>query len=183
MPALLELDTVLRDIEPPVWRRVRVPATATLGDLHRVLQLLFGWQNRHLHQFTAFDGRPYVDRAVDPDAPEEAVDERDIALLEVLPAVGDRLQYEYDFGDEWEVEVIRRDDAAAEREARPRVVEGARAGPPEGCGGPFEYDELVAALADPAHLEHEELRDWVPPGFDPERFDPAALQAALERLF
>jgi pRiA4b ORF-3-like protein len=35
----------------PVWRRVRLPATATLADLHQVIQVLFGWDRDHLHLF------------------------------------------------------------------------------------------------------------------------------------
>ena len=34
-----------------IWRRVLLPATATLGDLHVVIQVLFGWDGDHPHEF------------------------------------------------------------------------------------------------------------------------------------
>ncbi len=37
--------------KPPIWRRVLTRPTATLSDLHRVIQVIMGWQESHLHQF------------------------------------------------------------------------------------------------------------------------------------
>lgn len=36
----------------PVWRRLLLPGGATFWDLHVALQDAFGWEDRHLHQFT-----------------------------------------------------------------------------------------------------------------------------------
>jgi len=33
----------LRHLEPPVWRRVVVPGSLTLAQLHRVIQGAMGW--------------------------------------------------------------------------------------------------------------------------------------------
>ncbi len=52
---VLELHVTLRDINPPVWRALRVPAELPLAGLHDVLQIAFGWQNSHLHDFVAGD--------------------------------------------------------------------------------------------------------------------------------
>lgn len=51
--------------------------------------------------------------------------------------------------------------------------------PPEDCGGPYGYVELLAALAYPAHPQHRELTEWVGGDFDPERFDAAVADASL----
>jgi hypothetical protein len=48
---VFELHVSLRHIEPTIWRALRVPADASLGVLHAVLQTAFGWQNSHLHDF------------------------------------------------------------------------------------------------------------------------------------
>jgi len=59
---------------------------------------------------------------------------------------------------------------------------GKRACPPEDCGGIWGYANLLDALADPAHEEHEELLEWAGEDFDPEAFEPKAVNAHLERL-
>ena len=43
--AILRLKIVLADSEPPIWRRVEVPADMTLKDLHAVIQAAMGWDN------------------------------------------------------------------------------------------------------------------------------------------
>ncbi|CAE6872135.1 hypothetical protein R69746_08505 [Paraburkholderia aspalathi] len=47
----------LREIKPVVWRRIEVPSTITLADLHQVIQTAMGWTNSHLHDFDLGDVR------------------------------------------------------------------------------------------------------------------------------
>jgi len=178
----LALRATLLDVEPAVWRRLRMPAAATLADLHGTLQAAFGWQDRGLHQITDFTGHAYADRELDPDAPDDVDDARAAALAQTLPRPGDRLRYEYHFNDEWEVDVVREPDPRGHGVDRPYLIEGERAAPPEGCGGPHDYEELLAALRDRTHAEHEEVRAWLPAGFDPQRFDGAAVRRRLRLL-
>ena len=186
-----ELDVRLLDIEPPIWRRLAIPADATLADLHRAIQTTLGWVDVHLHLFETPDGRRYEtnDPDIDPDGPGSDVgDARAITLSEVLPEVASTLQYTYDFGDDWQhrVELTAIDDAR-EGERYPRCLAGERAGPPEDCGGSWGYEDLLEALADPAHERHEELvewsSDWQGAAFDPEAFDVAETNAVLEATF
>lgn len=182
-PAIFELRAELLDVQPAVRRRLRIPRDATLGDLHRALQALFSWQNLHLHQFTSFDGVPYCDLEHDPEAAPEAREERGTRLDEVLLEPGTRLGYEYDFGDEWEVAVVlERVVEPAQGETYPRLVAGERAAPPEDCGGPSEYEEILAILADAAHPEHDEIAQWLPAGFDPGRCDGELIRRRLHAL-
>jgi len=74
--------------------------------------------------------------------------------------------YLYDFGDGWEHDVTVV-GAGAEQ---PGCPEGTGACPPEDCGGPPGYEELLAVLADPTHDEHDHMRSWVG---DLKRFDLA----------
>ena len=56
-----QLKVSLAGFRPAIWRRVLVPATATLGDLHVVIQVLFGWDGDHLHEFAG--GKKQIQRS------------------------------------------------------------------------------------------------------------------------
>ena len=53
----------------------------------------------------------------------------------------------------------------------PRCTAGARSCPPEDCGGSPGYFELLEALHDVKHSEHESYKEWIGGEFDPESFD------------
>jgi hypothetical protein len=145
------LRVTLRDVEPAVARVLDVSASTTLPELHLLLQAAFGWWNYHLHQFITADERRYgtATEAVWEDQINEAT-----ARLRDL---GERFTYWYDFGDDWmhDVEVLGR---GAEK---PGCVGGEGTCPPEDCGGPGGYEQLLATLADPSDSEHQHMRDWV----------------------
>ena len=72
-----------------------------------------------------------------------------------------------------------------EREPRaryPRCVGGARACPPEDCGGPWGYADFLAAMADPKHEDHRDMKEWVGGKFDPEKFSVDAVNKELRQL-
>jgi hypothetical protein len=178
MPAaLLELKLTLVGVKPPVWRRLVVTNQISLKRLHELLQVVAGWDDKHLHEFV-IDKRRYGQPA-----PHEVVPVENEALfrLHSLPfKVGTTFSYVYDFGDHWEIEVkVERIRPLDPKEANPRVLGGTRAFPPEDSGGPGDYEDLREALTDPGHPEHEEYRDWVGEDFDPEHFD---LEETNERL-
>jgi len=110
-------------------------------------------------------------------------DETKVRLADVA-GVGDRIGYEYDFGDGWEHELLI--EAAAEAEAGrtyPLCIDGAGACPPEDCGGYPGYQRLKEILADPSDEEHDELKSWadsqVGGVFDPARFDLAMANVRM----
>lgn len=100
----IQLKVALRHSRPPIWRTVQVPLTFTLGDLHRIIQVLFGWDGDHMHDFTVGTTR-YSDLFFDL---EETDDEEEARLRDVFP-VGSRkpVMYEYDFGTSWIHEITR----------------------------------------------------------------------------
>jgi hypothetical protein len=174
---VFELHVSLREIDPAIWRGLRAPADTTLGDLHEVLQVAFGWQDSHLHDFAIHDvcfGKP------DTEDHLFSVDEN-AAPLGAVAREGSTFVYRYDFGDSWEHEVkVERvvgggDDAIV-------CTGGARACPPEDCGGVSGYARLLEVLAKPKDKEHEAMKRWVGHGYDPERFDMAAVNAKLATL-
>jgi hypothetical protein len=95
---IFQLKIALRGFQPPVWRRVLVPGWTDLGLLHRIIQIMFGWDDDHLHAFRA-DGMHYADPYHEL---EECADENDTTLVMVLPRPGAKVHYTYDFGDCWD---------------------------------------------------------------------------------
>jgi len=178
---LHELNVTLLDVTPPVWRRLRVPSVIPLSVLHHVLQVAFGWEDRHLHEWQVGD-RTYA--PTDEDSwGEELHDESTAILAEVAPA-DSVLRYEYDLGDGWEhlVEVVSIQPYTG-REPPVALLDGARAAPPEDCGGPAGYEHLLDALADADDPEHDEVVAWLGDRFDPEALDVVGINHRLEALW
>ena len=67
-------------------------------------------------------------------------------------------------------------------ERYPWCLDGAGACPPEDVGGTYGYERFLAAIADPAHPEHREMREWYGREFDPRAFDPDRRSALLRRM-
>jgi len=123
-----------------------------------------------LHGFDV-DGTRYGIRNPDWDLLDD-LDEHRYRLGDVLPSAGSKMRWDYDFGDGWEHDVLVEAITLQGRGTTyPFCMAGRRACPPEDCGGPWGYANLLEALADPGHPEHEEFTDWAPPDFDPARFD------------
>jgi hypothetical protein len=171
------LKITLDDVAPPVWRRVEVE-DCSLETLHEVIQDAMGWENYHLYEFE-IDGVRYTDaRAADSE--DEAAHK--MTLGQLVQRKQPLLQYVYDLGDNWNHSVEIEDALPADPAIHyPRCLEGKRACPPEDCGGPPGYDNLLAALKDPRHEEHDELLDWVGDEFDPEAFDPNEVNRGWAR--
>jgi hypothetical protein len=93
-----QLKIELTRLRPTVWRRVAVPASITLGDLHALIRVILGWGTDHMHAFTVGDTR-YSDPFF---GLEECDDEETARLSRVLPKPGAKMTYVYDFGDWWE---------------------------------------------------------------------------------
>ena len=177
-----QIKVSLEYIEPEIWRRFLVPASMTLDQLHKVLQIAFGRTNSHLHHFFTKD-KFYEppSRYRDPFGEEPPGDSRKTRLADVLPHVKSALRYEYDMGDSWLhfiwLEKVLPDAGGTQL---PFCVDGANAGPPDDCGGPPGYAHLVEALADPEHDEHQEMLDWMDGPFDPAQFQRDSINRALK---
>lgn len=149
-----QLKMVLRRVRPPVWRRVRVPATTTLDALHEVIQVVFDWDDDHLHVFTV-DGRRYGDPYAQID---DCADESRVRLGRMLARAGDAMRYVYDLGDWWEHEITLE-----------RIIEPDRTGGEPACVG-GQGDAPV--------------EDWFPDcGRDPTPFNLDVINRGLARRY
>ena len=100
---IYQLKVTLLGTNPPIWRQLLVPADLTLAQLHDVLQIAMGWQECHLHEFSAGGrhfGRPDPEDRFMGMPPVE--DERRVRVSSVLRRIGAKAIYTYDFGDSWE---------------------------------------------------------------------------------
>ena len=177
------LKVTLRDTKPPVWRRLVLPDSMTLGGLSEAIQAAMGWHGGHLHMFEIGETR-YGNLSLGEDEEGGMADENRITLARVQKSGARRFHYIYDFGDNWEHMVeIEKPASVPEGMAPPACIAGRRACPPDDCGGPFGYHHLLEVLADPGHPEYSELRDWTDEKFDPEAFSLDATNRALAARF
>jgi hypothetical protein len=174
----LKMKISLRGTDPIIWRNVLVPGAMPLNKLHSVIQAAMGWQDSHLHVFE-INGQRYGVLDLEPEEEEADLDEYGVQVHGLLNE-GDRFTYEYDFGDSWihdiEVEAVNKIDGPA---GIATCLDGARACPPENCGGTSAFADFVEIMADPAHPGHQEMVSWFGGSFDPEFFD---LSETNERI-
>ena len=179
-PDIYQVKVTLKDIRPPIWRRILVTSDTALNKLHRILQVVMGWDDYHLHQFI-INGTYYGIH--DPDLMFDLKDEEKMKLDMVVLQEQKEFIYEYDFGDSWYhnilIEKILLPDT---KKHYPVCIKGKRACPPEDCGGVGGYYYFLEAIQDPEHPEHEEMLEWEGGSFDPEAFDIDGVNRVLKKI-
>lgn len=167
-----QIKVALIEIEPPIWRRFLVPSTVTLHRLHLILQDVMGWTNSHLYRFQIGRqeyGEPHPDNEFNEIYFKNS---RRTKLGRVVTKNGDVLQYEYDFGDSWQHILMVEDILECQPDMRHALcLSGERACPPEDCGGPYGYAELLETVADPYHEDYLDMMTWLGRRFNPDSFD------------
>jgi Plasmid pRiA4b ORF-3-like protein len=155
--------------KPPVWRQLQLRADTRLDQLHEILQAALGWENYHMHVFS-FGEEEFGVR--DPELGH--ADERQVTLGE-LTDIGVRFRYTYDFGDDWEHEILVEELLDPDPDIHyPILVASKGACPPEDCGGTWGYANLKETLADPSHAEHQDMLESLGIN-DASEFDPTAV--------
>lgn len=179
-----QIKITLLGTKPPVWRRIQV-ADCSLDALHDHIQTAMGWTNSHLHDFRHGDelyGHPEI---MQENFEDMGYHDSTTTLLSALIPEGSkrlRLRYQYDFGDSWEHEVLVEKAIAPEPGQKyPLCIAGARACPPEDCGGVWGYDDFLVAIRDKKHEQHKELLEWIGGEFDPEAFDAEAVTKRMKQ--
>lgn len=192
-----QLKITLRDYKPPIWRRIIVPANTLLSDLHNIIQIVMGWENAHLHHFYkemprgVYGQMQFYSPKYDFDEFWDSgmnIDYKGIAIDKLLGAEGEKIVYEYDFGDSWYHDILLEKILPPdEKQETPLCVKGKNACPIEDSGGVWGYAAMLEILKDPSHEDHEGLGEWL--GLEPdETYDPAyfnmeEVNESLRRLF
>ena len=177
-----QFKVTLKDIRPPIWRRIQVPQDFTFWDLHVAIQDAMGWLDYHLHAFhmvnprTGFKeeiGTPDEDFGWDDDKIHAGWERK---ISRYFTSENNKALYTYDFGDDWRHEVKLEKILPRHKEVKyPLCVTGKRACPPEDCGGVWGYADLLEVLKDPEHEEYEATVEWAGEDFDPEKFEIAEV--------
>lgn len=164
-----------------IWRRILIPARCTFQELHMAIQFTFGWFGYHLHEFSVMDENykaeegtplyayPKKIRIVDGEDPEmEQFLERDryevkydtkTSLREIFQET-DRCIYTYDFGDNWEHEIILEKVERDSHNRIPYLLEQKGERPPEDVGGEGGFEEYMRIVSDPENPEYEFMVQW-----------------------
>ena len=175
--SIYQLKVALQGSQPLIWRRLLIASTDGLEDLHIAIQVAMGWTNSHLHEFVK--GR---DRYGMPDEEfqSDIRDEADYRLDQILKKEKDKLNYIYDFGDDWEHEVVLEKILPFESsKPLPVCLQCEGACPPEDVGGIPGYTVFLEAISDPSHPEHKDMSEWIGGEFDAENFDLAQTNDLL----
>ena len=157
------LKVELIGVSPKIWRRFDTFADVELSQLHYCIQGVMGWELAHLFCYQDGYGTSISE---------------DLHLCDVC-GVGDDLKYAYDFGDDWQHLITVEKVIAQPAGPYPALIAGKNACPPEDCGGPWGYADLVKVLAGRPNARRRELMEWLDDAFDPKAFD---IEEAKERL-
>ncbi|PIU36286.1 hypothetical protein COT03_00365 [Candidatus Shapirobacteria bacterium CG07_land_8_20_14_0_80_39_18] len=169
----------LLDTHPPVWRRIQVPESYTFYDLHVAIQNAMGWLDCHLHCFEKRDTKTkhwgeYLVRIDCPFAVEEFAEEENTLYTTETPITqffkkpNDKIYYTYDFGDNWEHQIVLEKILPKRSVKYPLCLEGKLACPPEDCGSIPGYYDCIEVFK---NKNDKELLEWMG-DWDPNSFDP-----------
>ena len=178
--SVFQLKVTLHNTKPPIWRRILVDGSITLAELHEVIQAAFGWWNYHLHEFE-IGRRRYGIPDPNWDFGPSTNDER-TTRLDAVADEGASFHYTYDCGDYWRHKVtVEKVGTVEPGTAVPACIGGRRACPPEDCGGPWGYQDLLESLSGRPGASDARL-DLVGSGFNPATFDPSDFALNLANV-
>lgn len=168
-PRVFEIIISLQETSPLVWRKILTHEFIELDELHMLIQITMGWENRHLYDFN-INNKIYTDSESAFEMNAMAAD--GLQLCDVLEDAK-KFIYTYDFGDNWvhEIKISKIIDHDP-RMNYPACTAGENACPPEDCGGIPGFGNLKSILAGKESEEKNELLTWLGGFYNPTTFDP-----------
>jgi hypothetical protein len=171
-----------------IWRRIVLPGSYRLDELHRIIQIFFGWK----------DG-PYQFTVVRSSRSGEGANAKALNLTVTLEDLAARgvIELLYEYGTRWTVKLMLLStgnyadsegssaESWAERESgygegdQIRCVAGAGAAPPEFIDGPVRFRKFLAGLERGNKTEQLMVVERLGGDFDPDEFDLAGCNRYL----
>ena len=185
MEKIFQLKITLKESKPSIWRRFLVPENINLHKLHEVIQTVMGWEDDHLYAFVIkgknYNGQPELDYEDDS---EENKQTRSTLLNKLINKENQTFSYDYDFGDNWEHDIVLEKITAKEPDKfYPVCIEGKNACPPEDVGGIYGYYETLEQLKN-GNLDENELEcTFGDEEFNPEEFNVEQVNEELQDYF
>ncbi|PFA67309.1 hypothetical protein CN378_10705 [Bacillus sp. AFS015802] len=173
----------LKGAKPPIWRRVLIPNTLSLHQFHHVIQATMGWTHSHLYSFDTGHGEfefPHEEYEFDAN---RTYDSSKAILGNVLDEENDKISYTYDFGDNWQHQILLEKISEDQKLNFPVCLKGKRNCPIEDSGGIHHYQHVLEVLLNPYEKDEEVMffRERFA-DHDPEEFDLEGTNARLEEI-
>lgn len=158
-----------------------VDSRMRLSSLHPVIQTAMGWEDCHQYLFNK--NRDLFGPASNDPFEPAIIDHDMVAIGDLLPRKGSKLEYEYDFGDSWLhlIQVIGTRKVEGPL-INPLILSGAHACPPEECGGIYRYHLLLESFSNPAHPDHDVALEWFEADFQSDTFDVQETDRRMREL-
>jgi len=184
---IYQLKISIKYISPPIWRRILISNYSTFAELHDVIQEFFNWDNYHLHEFYYYI-QDYIHRQIriqgldidgsfSPNLDFYDAREDDIRLCDVFSTEQRAVNYLYDFGDNWQHNIkLEKIFPYKDGFQSPLCVGGKRATPPEDCGGPYGYQEILEIQENKKHPQYKERITWLGGKFDPNKISTQIIK-------
>lgn len=149
----------LVDSKPEIWRRFAVPGRITLDRLHDVIQIVMGWTDSHLHEFTI--GKKHYTEF--PEKGDGMLASAKYHLEALAKKPGRTFEYLYDFGDSWQHEITIEHNDIDPLQFRDPIVcmNGEGTCPPEDVGEVLGYEDFCKVIASPKHPEFKDKMEWI----------------------
>ena len=164
---ILELKVTLLGTKPSVYRILHIEKSRTFYELHIAIQIAFGWENYHMHEFRINDERIGEKEFLDDNTVLEG---SNTLLSQKIIFEKQTFSYLYDFGDNWEhaIELVK--FVEPKQTFYPKCIKGKRNAPPEDCGGIGGFLAFKEIMKNKKHPEHKEMIEWNDGPFDEEYF-------------
>ena len=183
---MFTLNVTLNNAPLEIMRQIEVPSNIRLDALAEILTIAMGWEGSHLNQFKA-NGKFYEETSYEEDAfykesGWKKFGQHEYSLRDLLNRKGNKILWEYDFGDSWEhsITLENRRKMSANEKYTVKLLKGKNACPPEDVGGVIGYKHLLEVLDNPKSPEYMMMKNWVSPDFNPKKFSKAKTQDLID---
>ena len=182
----LRIRLTMTGTEPPVTRTLEIPADYSAYELHLALQVSLRYNDHEPFEFA----RAGLTVGVEPAYAGEGITHHghryrhadEVEAGELWAAVGQALNYTYDFSRLWGFKLVLLERVAREGEL-PVCREAAEGAPPEEVDGLAAYYGLLIAYGDPAIGLHDLAVEILGEGFDARGPGAEEITDDLAQLF